>query len=53
MHHRVYAKVVSEHLLEIPVDHLKRIAHTEGVNSIQRETKHFSCTEERTERCNY
>uniref|UniRef100_A0A915BL96 Uncharacterized protein n=1 Tax=Parascaris univalens TaxID=6257 RepID=A0A915BL96_PARUN len=42
MHHRVYAKVVSEHLLEIPVDHLKRIARTEGVNSIQRETKHFS-----------
>ncbi|VDK31519.1 unnamed protein product [Anisakis simplex] len=43
-HHRLHASVISEHLLEIPVEQLRRIAQTEGVNSIERETKHFSCT---------
>ncbi|KHN87659.1 Acid-sensing ion channel 4 [Toxocara canis] len=43
-HHRLYARAISEHLLEIPVEQLKRIAHTKGVNSIERETKHFSYT---------
>ncbi|VDN05102.1 unnamed protein product [Thelazia callipaeda] len=40
--HRFQARLVGGNLIELPVEQLRRIANTSGVDSIEQETKHFS-----------
>jgi hypothetical protein len=36
------ARRASEYLIEVPVENLRRIAQTKGINSLDRETQHFT-----------
>lgn len=41
--YRFQARLVGENFVELPVKQLRRIANASGVDSIEQETKHFSC----------
>lgn len=41
--YRFKARLVGGNFIELPVEQLRRIANASGVDSIEQETKHFSC----------
>lgn len=41
--YRFQARLIGGKFVELPVEQLRRIANASGVDSIEQETKHFSC----------